>query len=191
MSMNDPAGTESLPSPAPLVWIDLETSGLHLETCQILEAAVLITDADLRELAEGPHLVVHQPDEVLDAMDEWCTNQHGGSGLTAAVKASKLSLAKAEDHLLAFLKEHCVSGASPLCGNSVHFDRRFLAKYMPRAEAYLHYRIIDVSTIKELVRRWYPETPLPQKPETHRAMDDIRASIDELRYYREQVFRQP
>ena len=175
--------------PPPLVWIDLETSGLALDTCHILEVAVLITDADLRELAEGPHLVVHQPDSVLEAMDEWCTNQHGGSGLTAAVQASTLSLSEAEEQLLAFLREHCPPGASPLCGNSVHFDRRFLARYMPGVEDYLHYRIIDVSSVKELVRRWYPETPLPQKAETHRALDDIRASIDELRYYRERVFR--
>lgn len=187
--MNDTPRQESPPPPAPLVWVDLETSGLHLETCHILEVAVLITDGDLRETAEGPDLVIHQPDAVLDAMDEWCTNQHGGSGLTAAVKASTVSLLEAEDRLLAFLAEHCPPGTSPLCGNSVHFDRRFLAKFMPRVEAHLHYRNIDVSTIKELVRRWYPELPMPQKPETHRAMDDIRASIEELRYYREQVFR--
>lgn len=186
---DDAPRTEPPPAPAPLVWVDLETSGLDLETCHILEVAVLITDAGLNESAEGPHLIIHQPDAVLEAMDEWCTNQHGGSGLTAAVKASTLSLAAAEDQLLAFIRDHCPPGASPLCGNSVHFDRRFLARYMPRVEAYLHYRIIDVSTIKELVRRWYPETPPPQKPETHRALDDIRASIDELRYYREHVFR--
>jgi len=177
-------------APAPLVWVDIEASGLEVERRELLEIAVLITDGDLRELAEGPAFIIHHDDAVLDAMDEWNTRQHGGSGLTAAVRASKVSLAEAEAAVLAFIREHCPEGQSPLCGNSVHFDRAMLKRHMPGVEAYLHYRNIDVSTVKELVRRWYPDVPLPEKGETHRAMDDIRASLAELEYYRERVFRQ-
>ncbi len=173
---------------APLVWMDLEMSGLDPEHCHILEIATLITDANLEIIAEGPELIIHQPDPVLDAMDEWCTQHHGDSGLTAAVRASKVSLAEAQEKTLNFIAEHCLDGASPLCGNSIGQDRRFLVAYMPRVENWLHYRSVDVSTIKELVRRWYPEfSPLP-KATSHRALDDIRESIAELRNYREKVF---
>ena len=173
----------------PLVWMDLEMSGLDPDTCQILEIATLITDGDLNIIAEGPDIVVHQPDEVLAAMDAWCTQQHGASGLTAQVKASTVSLAEAEALTLEFLRAHCSPGKSPLCGNSIGHDRRFLLRYMPQVAGFLHYRIVDVSSIKELTRRWYPTLAAPHKGETHRALDDIRESIAELRYYRERVFR--
>lgn len=173
----------------PLVWIDLEMSGLDPESCQILEIAAIITDGELEILAEGPDLVIHQPDEVLAAMDEWCTRQHGQSGLTAAVRASTVSLAEAEAQVLALIKAHCPPGKSPLCGNSIGHDRRFLLRYMPTLTSHLSYRNVDVSSIKELVRRWYPQVSAPAKRETHRALDDIRESIAELRFYRENVFR--
>ncbi|MFN0094142.1 MAG: oligoribonuclease [Dehalococcoidia bacterium] len=175
----------------PLVWMDMEMSGLDPERCQILEIAVLLTDGDLNELAVGPHLVIHQPEAVLAAMDAWCTEHHGKSGLTAAVRRSAVTLEQAEAEVLSFLQAHTKAGTSPLCGNTVHQDRAFLRKYMPDADAHLHYRIIDVSTLKELMRRWYPGVPRFQKRETHRALDDIRESIGELRHYREHCFRTP
>lgn len=175
-----------------LVWIDLEMSGLELEECRILEIATIVTDSQLEVIAEGPELVIHQPDEVLDAMDEWNTTHHGASGLTKAVKESSISIADAEAQTLAFIKEHCNQLEAPLCGNSVWQDRRFLGRYMSELEAYLHYRIIDVSSIKEVVRRWYPtEVRPPDKGQSHRALDDIRESIEELRYYRRAVFSPP
>lgn len=164
-------------------------SGLDPDTCQILEIATLITDGDLNVIAEGPDIVVHQPDEVLDAMDAWCTQQHGNSGLTAQVKASTVSLAEAEARTLEFMRAHCPPGKSPLCGNSIGHDRRFLLRYMQQVAGFLHYRSVDVSSVKELTRRWYPTLSPPRKGETHRALDDIRESIAELRYYRERVFR--
>ena len=173
----------------PLVWIDLEMSGLDPDTCEILEIATIITDGDLNLLAEGPDLVIHQPDHVLDAMDEWCTRQHGLSGLSAQVKASTISLADAEARTLEFLRPYCPPGRSPLCGNSIGHDRRFLLKHMSGLAAHLHYRSVDVTSIKELARRWYPELPAPDKGESHRALDDIRESIAELRYYRQHIFR--
>ncbi|MCY0988857.1 oligoribonuclease [Nannocystis sp. ILAH1] len=173
----------------PLVWIDLEMSGLDPDHCQILEIAAIITDGDLNIVAEGPDLVIHQPDAVLDAMDEWCTRQHGNSGLTAAVKASTVALAEAEAQVLELVRSHCPPGKSPLCGNSIGHDRRFLIRYMPALVGHLSYRNIDVSSVKELVRRWYPTVSAPAKRETHRALDDIRESIAELRFYREHVFR--
>jgi oligoribonuclease len=177
--------------PAPLVWIDMEMSGLDPSTCRILEIATIITNAELEILAEGPDLVVHQPGEVLDAMDEWCTRHHGESGLTAQVRASTVSEAEAERRTLEFLEQWAQKGTSPLCGNSVHQDRRFISQYMPRLDAFLHYRLVDVSTLKELARRWYPERKAPTKRETHRALDDIRESIAELRFYRGALFRPP
>jgi oligoribonuclease len=177
-------------APAPLVWIDMEMSGLDPETCAILEVAVLITNGELEEIAEGPDIVVHQPQSVLAAMDEWNTKHHGESGLTARVQASTVSLAEAEEQVLSFVAAHTKAGASPLCGNSVHQDRAFIARYMPRLHAHLHYRNIDVSTLKELVKRWYPSVPVPTKKEAHRALSDIRESLDELRYYRSRVFRE-
>lgn len=175
--------------PAPLVWLDMEMTGLDERTCVILEIAALITDADLSEIGEGFHIVVHQPEAALAAMDDWCTAHHAKSGLTAAVRASTTWQSEAERRFLAFLSAQTTAGASPLCGNSVHVDRRFLARHMPAVDAFLHYRIVDVSTLKELVKRWYPELPHFQKRDGHRALDDIRASIAELRYYREKVFR--
>lgn len=174
---------------APLVWIDMEMSGLDPDSCRILEIATIITNADLEIVAEGSDLVVHQPDEVLEAMDEWCTRHHGDSGLTDQVRASTLTEAEAERQTLELLAEWTQAGASPLCGNSVHQDRRFIARYMPRLDAFLHYRLVDVSSLKELSRRWYPELKPPQKRETHRALDDIRESIEELRFYRTALFR--
>lgn len=175
----------------PLIWIDCEMSGLDPERCKILEIATLVTDGDLNILGEGPDLVVHQPDAVLDAMDSWCTEHHGDSGLTDAVKGSDLSVADAERRTLMFLRDHCTPGTSPLCGNSVYMDRIFINRYMPKLGAFLHYRTVDVSTIKELTNRWYPDQRTPAKKEAHRAMDDIRESIAELKFYRETVFRAP
>jgi oligoribonuclease len=169
--------------------MDLEMSGLDPDRCAILEIATLVTDAELEVLAEGPDIVVHQSDEVLAAMDEWCTKHHGESGLTAQVQASSVSLAEAERLTLEFVAAHCPAKQSPLCGNTIWQDRRFLVGHMPQLEAHLHYRLVDVSTIKELVKRWYPDLKAPGKAESHRALDDIRESIAELRFYREHVFR--
>ena len=180
-------------APDRMVWIDLEMSGLDVERCRILEIAALVTDGELNVLAEGPDLVVHQPDEVLAAMDDWNTEHHGASGLSAAVRASTLSEAEAEQRVLAFVASHCAPQSAPLAGNSVWMDRLFLRRYMPRLEAYLHYRLVDVSTVKELVRRWAPQVAarLPAKAEKHRALDDIRESVAELAWYRREVFRAP
>lgn len=173
----------------PLVWMDLEMSGLDPERCTILEIATIITDAELTVIAEGPDLVIHHDDAVLGAMDEWCTTHHGNSGLTAAVRASTVSLAEAERLTLEFVAAHCPPRASPLCGNTIWQDRRFLIRYMPALDAHLHYRLVDVSTIKELSRRWYPDVEAPRKSDSHRALDDIRESIAELAFYRRQLFR--
>lgn len=173
-----------------LVWIDLEMTGLDPEKERIIEIATIVTDSQLNLIAEGPVLAVHQPDAVLDAMDEWCTRTHGESGLTARVRASRLTEAEAEQQTLAFLEQHLKAGQSPLCGNSVGQDRRFLVKYMPGLEAFFHYRNLDVSTVKELARRWRPDVlEGVRKKGTHLALDDIRESIDELRHYRETFFR--
>lgn len=180
---------EDAPLP-PLVWVDMEMSGLDPATCVILEIAVLVTDADLQEVAAGPEIVIHHPESVLAAMDEWNTTHHGASGLSQRVRESTISLASAEQQVLDFLTA-CGAAGAPLCGNSVHVDRAFLARYMPSVNAALHYRNVDVSTVKELVRRWYPGLPLPQKREAHRALSDIRESLAELRFYRERVFLAP
>jgi oligoribonuclease len=173
-----------------LVWVDLEMTGLDPEQNTILEIATLITDGALNILAEGPVLAIHQSAQVLDAMDQWNRDHHGASGLTARALASTLSLAAAEAETLAFVRRYCPERTSPLCGNSIHQDRRFLVRYMPTFDAYLHYRNIDVSTVKELVRRWYPAGPsVPEKKHAHLALDDIRESIDELRFYRQHFFR--
>ncbi len=174
---------------APLVWMDLEMSGLDPDCCTILEIATIVTDAELNVVAEGPDLVIHQDDAVLEAMDEWCTKHHGSSGLTAQVQASTISLAQAEALTLEFLRAHCGAKISPLCGNTIWQDRRFLLRYMPELEAHLHYRLVDVSTLKELARRWYPTLKAPGKSDSHRALDDIRESIAELKFYREYLFR--
>lgn len=171
-----------------LIWLDMEMSGLHPETDVPLEIATIITDNDLNILAEGPSLVIHQPESVLDGMDAWNTDHHGRSGLTQQVRDSKISLDDAAQQTLAFMQEWTVAGSSPLCGNSIGQDRRFLRKYMPIIDAHLHYRIIDISGIKELSRRWFELEP-PPKAESHRALDDIIESIEELRFYRQTVFR--
>ena len=175
-----------------LVWLDLEMTGLDADDHVIIEIATIITDGDLNVLATGPSLVIHQPDEELDKMDDWCVKHHGESGLTKRVRDSDISNQQAERETLAFIKEHVTKGKAPLCGNSIWQDRRFLAKHMPELEAYLHYRIVDVSSIKELVRRWYPATMQASiKRASHRALDDIKESINELKYYREHIFVQP
>jgi oligoribonuclease len=176
-------------APSKLVWIDLEMTGLDPARDVILEAVALVTDADLNEMVASPVHVVHQTDEVLTGMNDWCIEHHGKSGLTQASRESRLSAAEVEELLLAFVSAHAVAGVVPLCGNSVHVDRAFLTAQMPRLEAWFHYRNIDVSTLKELVGRWYPGLPRFAKTEAHRALDDIRQSVAELRYYREQVFR--
>jgi len=171
-----------------LVWMDLEMTGLDPEINTILEIATIVTDKNLNILAEGPNLAIHHDKQVLDDMNEWCKKQHGVSGLSDRVLASKTSLAQAEEQTLAFIRKYAAERTVPLCGNSIHQDRRFLVRYMPQLEAYLHYRIVDVSTIKELAGRWYPKIKTPSKKGAHLAMDDVRESIAELRYYREQLF---
>ena len=170
-----------------LIWLDMEMSGLDPETCVPLEVATIITDSALNILAEGPNIVIHQPDSVLDAMDEWNTTHHGASGLTQAVKDSTISCYEAESQTLAFLEEWTSAGKSPICGNSIGQDVRFIRRYMPRISKHLHYRVVDISSIKELVGRWYAMEP-PPKNEAHRALGDIRESIAELRFYRETIF---
>jgi oligoribonuclease len=173
-----------------LVWIDMEMTGLDPETCVVLEIASIVTDKALNVLAQGPVIAVHQSNEVLEAMDEWCTRTHGESGLTKRCQESNYSVDDATQATLAFLEKWVPKGKSPLCGNSISQDRRFLVKYMPQLDAYFHYRNIDVSTIKELCSRWQPEVLTGfQKKGVHLALDDIKESIEELRYYREHVFK--
>ena len=173
-----------------LIWIDMEMTGLDPETCVPIEIATIVTDSALNVLAEGPSIVIKQPDAALDLMDEWNQSHHGRSGLTAAVKASQISCEEAAAQTLAFIRQWTYPGRSPLCGNSVGQDRRFMRKYMPELEAHFHYRIIDISTIKELARRWFHLEP-PRKSDGHRALDDIREAIAELAFYRERVFTKP
>lgn len=171
-----------------LIWIDMEMTGLVPDSDRILEIALLVTDAQLEVVATGPVLVLHQPDEVLAAMDSWNTGVHGKSGLVDKAKASKLDEAAVEARMLAFLAEHVPSGASPMCGNSICQDRRFLARWMPKLEAWFHYRNLDVSTLKELVKRWKPEAAKGLKKEgKHEALADILDSIEELKYYRRTI----
>ena len=175
-----------------LIWVDLEMTGLDPEHDVIIEIASLITDAHLNILATGPELAIHQPDAVLDGMDEWCTRTHGASGLTDRIRASRIDVAEAERQTLEFTARWIPAGASPLCGNSISHDRRFLRRYMPAFDRHLHYRNVDVSTIKELVRRWYPASQhAPQKKGSHLALDDIRESVLELRHYRDHLFVAP
>jgi len=179
-----------MPAERNLIWIDLEMTGLDPEHEVIIEIATIITDSQLNIIAEGPSLVIKQPDSILDAMDAWCTKQHGQSGLTERVRQSTISVDNAEQQTLAFIKQYVTKGASPMCGNTVSHDRRFLARYMPELEAYFHYRHIDVSTVKELARRWKPEALEGlTKQGAHLALDDIRESISELQHYRKNFFK--
>ena len=173
-----------------LIWIDMEMTGLSPEADRIIEVALVVTDPELNVVAEGPVRVVHQEDSALDAMDSWNKGTHGRSGLIDKVKASRLSEAHVEAEMIRFLSEHLPSGASPMCGNSVCQDRRFLANYMPRLEAYFHYRNLDVSTLKELARRWKPNIMAGlAKQGKHEALADIYESIEELKYYREHLLK--
>lgn len=169
-----------------LIWVDLEMTGLDPETDVVIEIATIVTDKDLNILAEGPVIAIHQPDDVLDNMNEWCVVQHGKSGLTERVRQSTIDEDEASELTLAFLKQWVDEGKSPMCGNSICQDRRFMVKHMPKLESYFHYRHIDVSTLKELARRWKPSILGGlTKAATHLALDDIRESIEECRYYRE------
>ncbi len=173
-----------------LVWMDLEMTGLDPDRDRVIEIAIVVTDSQLRTLAEAPVLVVHQDDAVLDAMDQWNKSTHARSGLIDKVKASVLNESAVEDRLLAFLAQHVPGKTSPMCGNSICQDRRFLARHMPRLEAYFHYRNLDVSTVKELARRWKPEIVKGLvKQGKHEALADVYESIEELKYYRENFLK--
>ena len=175
-----------------LIWIDLEMTGLVPDADRIIEIATVVTDADLVVIAEGPVIAVHQTDVMLDGMDDWNTRTHGGSGLVARVRASRCDETAAERATLEFLAAHVDAGRSPMCGNSVCQDRRFLARGMPALERYFHYRNLDVSTVKELARRWAPEVAAAVAKESrHSALADIHESIEELRYYRAKLLAPP
>jgi len=173
-----------------LIWVDMEMTGLDPEKERIIELAAVVTEPDLTVVAESPVLVVHQPAQIMDAMDKWNQSTHGKSGLIEKVRTSSLTEAQAEQQMLAFLAQHVPAGKSPLCGNTVSQDRRFMYRYMPALEQFFHYRTIDVSTLKELARRWRPALLKGfEKRSQHQALADIYESIDELRYYREHFLR--
>ena len=172
-----------------LIWIDLEMTGLSPEKERIIEIATIVTDSQLNTIAEGPVFAIHQSDELLSEMDGWNTKQHNSSGLVTRVKESTVTEAEAEAATLAFLSQYVPAGKSPMCGNTVYQDRRFLYRYMPNLEKFFHYRLLDVSTLKELSLRWAPRIYSGlQKESRHLALDDIRESIEELKYYREKLF---
>jgi oligoribonuclease len=176
--------------PRHLIWIDMEMSGLNPDTDRVLEVAIVVTDSQLHTVAQAPVLVVHQDDDVLARMDDWNKSTHAKSGLIDRVKASKLTEAQVEERMLAFVTEHVPPRTSPMCGNSVHQDRRFLVRYMPKLEEYFLYRNLDVSTLKELVRRWRPDLVSGlTKLGKHEALADVQESIEELRYYRDYFLR--
>ena len=175
-----------------LIWLDLEMTGLEPQEDVIIEIATIVTDKDLNILAEGPMIAIHQDDEVMSGMDEWNTSHHGDSGLTQRVKDSTFSTRNAEMETLNFLKQYITAGKSPMCGNSICQDRRFMARLMPDLEAFFHYRNLDVSVLKELANRWHPELAKGfSKKGAHLALDDTRESIEELKYYRETFIRLP
>lgn len=177
-------------NPNNLIWIDLEMTGLDPDNDVIIEVATIVTDAELNTLAEGPVLAIHQSDDVMDNMDAWNTRQHGSSGLTQRVKESTVTEAEAAQQTIEFLREYVPAKASPMCGNTICQDRRFLYRHMPELEAYFHYRHIDVSTLKELAKRWVPALEKGfEKQGAHLALDDIRESIRELQYYREHFIK--
>lgn len=185
-----PAGTVHRPNEMNLVWVDMEMTGLDPDTDRIIEVAVVVTDMHLNVLAEGPVFAIHQSDETLDRMDAWNKGTHGKSGLIDRVKASTVSEAQAEQELIAFLKQYVPSNKSPMCGNSICQDRRFMARGMPKLEAFFHYRNLDVSTLKELCRRWKPELASGfKKHQKHTALADIIESVEELKYYREHFIK--
>jgi oligoribonuclease len=172
-----------------LIWVDLEMTGLDLQKEVILEMATIVTDSELNVIAEGPNFIIHQSDELLAAMNDWNTQQHTKTGLVDAVRKSTVSVAQAEKETLAFLQQHVNPQKSPMCGNSICTDRQFLKKYMPTLEKFFHYRHIDVSTLKELAKRWNKSVAVEKKDSMHRALDDIQASIAELKHYREALFK--
>lgn len=177
-------------NPTHLVWLDMEMSGLNPDTDSVLEIALVVTDKDLNLVEEGPVLVLHQPDAVLDAMDSWNKGTHGKSGLIDKVKASTLTAADVSTQMIEFMKQHVAARTSPMCGNSICQDRRFMARHLPDMEAYFHYRNLDVSTLKELANRWRPELKDGfKKANSHTALADIQESIEELKYYREHFIR--
>ena len=173
-----------------LVWLDLEMTGLDPKKCTILEIGAIVTDSELNLIEEGPMLVIHHSEKRLASMEAWSKYHHRKSGLTQSCRESKFSMKKAEETVLKFIRSHCHIKTAPLCGNTIWQDRRFLVKYMPTLESYLHYRTIDVSSVKELAQRWYPaDYKMPrEKNQTHRVMDDIHESIEELRFYRKKMF---
>lgn len=186
-----PAGAPARPSELNLVWVDMEMTGLDPDNDRIIEVAVVVTDSELNVLAEGPVFAIHQADEVLDKMDAWNKGTHGRSGLIDRVKASTVSEADAESALIDFLKHFVPAGKSPMCGNTICQDRRFMARGMPKLEAFFHYRNLDVSTLKELCKRWKPEIATGfKKHQKHTALADIIESIEELRYYRTHFIQQ-
>ncbi len=173
-----------------LIWIDLEMTGLDTQNDRIIEIATIVTDKHLNTIAEGPVIAIHQNDGILSKMDEWNTRQHNSSGLVQRVKESRFSESHAEQATMNFLRQHVMPGSSPMCGSSICQDRRFLARIMPHLEAFFHYRNLDVSTLKELAHRWAPEIARTfKKDSSHLAMDDIRDSLRELKFYREHLFR--
>ena len=175
-----------------MVWIDLEMTGLETGRHVTIEIATIVTDKDLNVIAEGPCLVIHATEEQLGEMDDWCVEHRGKSGLTKRVKESSVSMEDAEAQTLAFLKKHVKAHKAPLCGNSIWQDRRFLEQDMPKVDAFLHYRMVDVSSFKEVVKRWYPSSYLPpMKSNCHRALDDIKESIAELQHYRDKLLVKP
>ncbi|MFZ6812844.1 oligoribonuclease [Undibacterium sp. Rencai35W] len=186
-----PATPPAKPNEFNLIWLDMEMTGLDPDNDRIIEVAVVVTDMQLNVLAEGPVFAIHQPDEIMDKMDAWNKGTHGRSGLIDRVKASTVSEADAEKELIAFLKQYVPAGKSPMCGNSICQDRRFMARGMPKLEAFFHYRNLDVSTLKELCKRWKPAIASGfKKHQKHTAMADIIESIEELKYYREHFIKE-